>query len=152
MTEDEMFMSEALREARAAADCGEIPIGAVVVRDGAVIARGSNDRSLSAAPFGHAEMVAIERACKALGSWRLDGCELFVTLEPCPMCAGAITQTRIARLVYGASDPKAGACGTLFDIPRDRRLPHRTETVRGPLAAECAKLLQEFFIAKRSRR
>lgn len=133
---------EAMRE-------DEIPVGAVVVRDGRIIGRGRNRRKIGRAPFAHAEMEAITEACSALGTWRLDGCSLYVTLEPCPMCAGAIVETRLARLVYGASDPRRGACGSLYDIPRDSRLHANVLSSGGLLAPECSELLRRFFNDRR---
>ncbi len=150
MPEDLAFMEAALAEARAAAELGEVPVGAVVVHDGAVVGRGYNRREIDRDPLAHAELIAIAAAARALGRWRLTGCTLYVTLEPCPMCAGAVVNSRIDRLVYGASDPKAGAVGTLFDIPRDGRLNHRAEVVAGVGAAESAALLREFFAARRN--
>lgn len=148
---DFFFMREAIKEAIAASERGEIPVGAVVVRGGEIIGRGSNARLLERAPFAHAEMAAISDAGQKIGSWRFDDCTIYVTLEPCPMCAGAIVQTRFARLVYGASDPRAGACGTLYDIPRDRRMPFNCQVSGGILAEECSKLLTDFFIRRRKK-
>ncbi|GHV55321.1 tRNA-specific adenosine deaminase [Synergistales bacterium] len=149
--DDIFFMRMALGEARHALDRGEIPVGAVVVKGGEVIGRGSNERLIGSLPFAHAEMRAISEAAGFLGSWRLDGASLYVTLEPCPMCAGAIVQTRVARLIYGARDPKAGAAGSLYDIPRDPRMAHNCEVKSGVLADECAELLRNFFAAKRGK-
>ena len=146
------FMREALAEARLAAAAGEVPVGAVVVRDGAVVARAHNRREGAADPLGHAELLALRAAAAAAGTWRLDGATLYVTLEPCVMCAGALLQARVARVVWGAPDPKAGACGTLYDVPRDPRLPHRAEVRGGVLADECAAVLTEFFGARPARR
>ncbi len=142
-------MNEALREAREAFEKNEIPVGAIVVRDGEIVGRGSNDRLRSSLPFAHAEMVALAEAGKTLGTWRFDGCALYVTLEPCPMCAGAIIQTRVSRVVFGARDPRAGAAGSLYDILRDPRMAHRCQVKEGVLAQECAALLQKFFRARR---
>ena len=145
-------MRLALTEARAALATGDVPIGAVVIGpDGAVIARCRNAREAAVDPTAHAEILAIRAAAGALGSWRLDGCTLVVTLEPCAMCAGAVVLARVARLVYGATDPKAGAVGSVWDLVRDRRVNHRPEVVSGVLADECAALLREFFDARRSR-
>jgi tRNA(adenine34) deaminase len=144
-------MQHALVEARAALAGGDVPIGAVVVDPtGAVIATGHNEREAQYDPTGHAEIVALRRAGAVLGNWNLDGCTLAVTLEPCTMCAGAIVLARVARLVFGAWDPKAGAVGSLWDVVRDRRLNHRPEVVGGVAADECGALLEQFFAAKRS--
>jgi tRNA(adenine34) deaminase len=143
-------MAVALADARTALDHHDVPIGAAVLAaDGTVIATGHNERELHNDPTAHAEMVAIRDAAAALGSWHLDGCVLVVTLEPCTMCAGAIVLARIARLVFGAWDPKAGAVGSLWDVVRDRRLNHRPEVVVGVREDECAALLREFFAARR---
>ena len=141
-------MRLALAEARSAGD--DVPIGAIVLDPaGHVIGRGRNERELYGDPTAHAEIVAMREAAQALGEWRLEGCTLVVTLEPCTMCAGAIVNARIARLVFGASDDKAGAVGSLWDVVRDRRLNHRPEVVRGVLEGECAALLREFFAQQR---
>ena len=130
----------------------DVPVGAVVLGpDGAVLATGHNDREGSGDPTAHAEVLALRAAAAALGAWRLTGCTLVVTLEPCTMCAGAIVLSRVDRVVYGADDPKAGAAGSLFDLLRDRRLNHRPEVVRGVLEQECAQVLRGFFEARRSR-
>jgi tRNA(adenine34) deaminase len=149
ITEDLYFMNTALEDARKAMSGGEIPVGAVVDCGDEIIGRGSNARLLDKMPFAHAEMSALSEAGTSLGRWRFDGCTLYVTLEPCPMCAGAIIQTRVSRVVFGASDPKAGAGGTLYDILRDPRMPHRCEVTRGILAAESVELLQKFFRSRR---
>ncbi|ANH37929.1 tRNA-specific adenosine deaminase [Nocardioides dokdonensis FR1436] len=139
-------MRSALDEARAAVGTGDVPIGAVVVDvDGAVIGRGRNVREAEGDPTGHAEVVALREAARARGEWRLEGCTLVVTLEPCTMCAGAAVLSRVERVVFGAYDDKAGAVGSLWDVVRDRRLNHRPEVVAGVLAAESAALLEEFF-------
>jgi tRNA(adenine34) deaminase len=147
----EPAMREALAEAAAAGPArGEVPVGAVILDPaGAPLARAHNQRESDADPTAHAEIVAIRAAGRALGSWHLDGCTLVVTLEPCTMCAGAVVAARIARVVYGAADPKAGAAGSLWDVLRDRRLNHRAEVVGGILAEECGALLQEFFAQRR---
>ena len=145
--QDILFMKEALVEAANGAREGNVPVGAVVVRDGAIIGRGHNRKDLD--PTEHAEIVAIRKACMHQGHWNLKGCTLYVTVEPCPMCAGAILQARLARVVFGVRDPKAGACGTLYSIPDDRRLNHRCELESGILAPECAKILQDHFQRKR---
>ena len=131
-------------------ESADVPVGAVILDPaGAVVARGHNLREATGDPTAHAEIVAMRAAARAVGGWRLDGHTLVVTLEPCTMCAGAITMARLSRLVYGADDPKAGAVGSLWDVLRDRRLAHRTEVVRGVLAADCAALLHDFFAQRR---
>lgn len=145
---DEFFMMRALDEARVAAVGGNVPIGAVVVRNKEIIGHGHNEKTVD--PTGHAEILAIRDACCRIGHWNLRGCSLYVTVEPCPMCAGAIVQARISNLVYGASDPKAGACGSLYNIPSDPRLNHRSDIRSGVCAEECVKLLQEYFLSKRA--
>ena len=143
-------MRLALVEARAALATGDVPIGAVVLDEsGAVIGTGRNVREADADPTGHAEVVALRQAATARGEWRLSGCTLVVTLEPCTMCAGAVVLSRVDRLVFGAYDDKAGAVGSLWDVVRDRRLNHRPEVVAGVLAGESAALLAEFFAAHR---
>jgi tRNA(adenine34) deaminase len=145
-------MRHALREAREAFGDGEVPVGAVVLDEsGEVIGTGRNDRERSADPTGHAEIVAMRAAAASLGTWRLSGCALVVTLEPCTMCAGASVQARVDRVVYGAVDPKAGAVGSLWDVVRDRRLNHRPEVIAEVLADECGALLTEFFAHRRVR-
>ena len=146
---DEHYMQLALAEARAAFEENEVPVGAVIVRRGAVIAAAHNQREQLQDPTAHAEMVAITQAAAMLGSWRLEDCTLYVTLEPCPMCAGAIVQARIPRVVYGATDPKAGAVATLYQLLDDPRLNHRCEVLGGILADPCAELLREFFRRQR---
>ena len=144
-------MRAALEEASRAMDTSDVPIGAVVLDpDGEVIARGRNAREAVGDPTAHAEILALREAAAALGQWRLDGCTLVVTLEPCAMCAGAVILARIRRLVFGAIDPKAGAVGSLWDLVRDRRLNHRPEVVSGVLAEECGALLREFFASHRA--
>jgi tRNA(adenine34) deaminase len=143
-------MRLALAEASSALSSADVPIGAVVLSAaGEVIGRGRNVRELAADPTGHAEIVALRSAASAVGEWRLDGCTLVVTLEPCTMCAGAIVLSRVSRLVFGAFDPKAGAVGSLWDVVRDRRLNHRPEVVSGVLADQQTALLEEFFRAHR---
>ncbi|MDQ4051372.1 MAG: nucleoside deaminase [Actinomycetota bacterium] len=143
-------MLAALDEARAALDTGDVPIGAVVLDPAyAVIGRGRNVREADSDPTGHAEIVALREAAATKGEWRLDGCTLVVTLEPCTMCAGAAVLARIERVVFGAWDPKAGAVGSLWDVVRDRRLNHRPEVVSGVLAEESTALLDEFFAGHR---
>jgi len=145
------MMRRALHLARNAAQRGEVPVGAVVYRtsDGEVLGEGANTRQLDRDPAGHAEMHAIHAAARALGDWRLDQCTLVVTLEPCHMCAGLIVNARLGRLVYGARDPKAGACGSLRRVTEDPRLNHRVTPIAGVLGEECALVLREFFRARR---
>jgi len=146
-------MRLALEEARAALGHQDVPVGCVVLdEDGTVLGRGRNRREESADPTAHAELVAMRAAAAKLGRWRLDGCTVVATLEPCAMCAGALAQARVARLVYGADDPKAGAVVSLWDLVRDPRLPHRVEVHRGVLADECAELLRTFFRQRRGQR
>ena len=145
MQSDETFMSLALAEARRAGEIGEVPIGAVVVCDGAVVSAGYNRREIDHDPAGHAEFLAIREASQGLERWRLSDCTVYVTLEPCPMCAGLMHQARIARCVYAAPDPKAGALGTLYDLSCDERLNHRFDVASGVLVDESAALLREFF-------
>jgi tRNA(adenine34) deaminase len=142
---DLAFMRLAIEEARLAPQLGEIPVAAVLVQNGRPLASAHNFREVRQDPTAHAEMIVIRQAAEQLGSWRLTGTTLYVTLEPCAMCAGAIVQSRISRLVFGAWDPKAGACGSIFDIPADRRLNHRVDVAGGVLAEESQRLLQEFF-------
>jgi len=143
-------MRAALDEARAAAATGDVPIGAVVIGpDGTTVARGRNIREAEHDPTGHAEVVALRHAAATRGSWRLEGCTLVVTLEPCTMCAGAIVLARVSKLVFGAYDEKAGAVGSLWDVVRDRRLNHRPEVISGVLADESTALLDEFFAEQR---
>lgn len=146
---DRRYMEEALALARRALGSDDVPVGAVVVRGGQVIGRGYNQREKLQDPTAHAEMIALTAAAEFAGQWRLDDCTLYVTLEPCPMCAGALVLARVRRLVYGARDPKAGACGSLFTLTQDPRLNHRVETVAGVLAKDCAELLREFFRRRR---
>ncbi|NED11568.1 nucleoside deaminase [Streptomyces sp. SID9124] len=139
-------MRRALAEAGRAAATGDVPVGAVVLGpDGALLAAGHNEREATGDPTAHAEVLALRRAAAALGEWRLSGCTLVVTLEPCTMCAGALVQARVGRVVYGARDEKAGAAGSLWDVVRDRRLNHRPEVVAGVLEADCAAPLTAFF-------
>jgi tRNA(adenine34) deaminase len=151
MQSHDFFMGIALEQAQAAAAAGEVPIGAVVVCGGEVVSVGANRREVDADPTAHAEMIAVREAARVLGRWRLDGCTVYVTLEPCPMCAGALHAARVDRCVYGAVDPKAGALGTLYDIASDERLNHRYEVVAGVRAEESADLLRGFFAELRAR-
>lgn len=144
-TTDEHFMREALSEGAKAFGLGEVPIGSVVVYENEIVGRGFNLRERDSDPTAHAEILAIKEAAAALGSWRLTGCTLYATIEPCPMCAGALVLARINRVVYGSPDPKAGAVDSLYDIVRDPRLNHRLEVSSGILNEECAGLMQDFF-------
>jgi tRNA(adenine34) deaminase len=143
-------MRQALDEARAAFDEGEVPIGAVIIHGGRMIAAAHNQREMLNDPTAHAEMIAMTQAAEALGSWRLLDCTLYVTLEPCPMCAGAIVQARIPTVIYGTTDAKAGACHTLYQITSDPRLNHQATVLGGVLAEECRRILQEFFGQQRA--
>ena len=143
-------MRAAIEEAKIAASIGEVPIGAVVVRDGEIIARAHNERETGKDATRHAEIIAIERACAALGGWRLIGCDLYVTLEPCPMCAGATVNARVVRVVYGATDLRAGAFGSIINL-NDYPLNHKPEIVRGVLADECLEPIQAFFKERRKK-
>lgn len=146
-----MHMQMAIEEARIAAQEDEVPVGAVIISlDRGVIASAHNQREQLQDPTAHAEMVALTQAAQSLGSWRLERCVLYVTLEPCPMCAGAIVQARVPYVVYGANDQKAGACHTLYQITNDQRLNHRCQVIGGVLAEECAGMLSQFFAAKRA--
>jgi tRNA(adenine34) deaminase len=146
---DEWFMSLALREAERALEHDDVPIGAVVVRDGEVIGTGHNERELRQDPTAHAEILALREAARAAGSWRILDSVLYVTLEPCAMCAGAIVLARVPRVVYGTVDPKAGAAGSVLDVLAEPRLNHRPEVAGGLLAPECALLLTDFFASRR---
>jgi tRNA(adenine34) deaminase len=139
------YMEQALLEAARAKGENEVPVGCVVTLGDRIIGRGHNQRETLQDATAHAEMIAISAACQTLGTWRLEDCAIYVTLEPCPMCAGAIVLSRIGDLIYGASDPKAGACGSLFDIVRDNRLNHTVRVVSGVMAEDCQALLQDFF-------
>jgi tRNA(adenine34) deaminase len=146
---DEYFMRLALREAQRALDHDDVPIGAVIAHDGELIAAAHNERELRQDPTAHAELIALREAARVLGSWRVLDTVLYATLEPCAMCAGAIVLARVPRVVFGASDPKAGACGSVLDVPAEPRLNHRPEVVPGLLAGECGTLLSEFFASRR---
>jgi tRNA(adenine34) deaminase len=147
---DRIFMAQAVRQAETAFREGEVPIGAVLVVGGKVLAADRNRREQLGDATAHAEILVIREAGRLLGGWRLPGCTLYVTLEPCPMCAGALVLARVERLVFGAADPKGGAAGTLYDIVRDERLNHRLEVTGGVMEHECASLLQEFFRSRRA--
>ena len=146
---DEQFMRLALREAVAAGEHGDVPVGAVVVHDGEVVGTGRNERELRGDPTAHAELLALRAAALSLGGWRLPGAVLYVTLEPCPMCAGAAVVARVAEIIYGTPDPKGGAVSTLYRIASDPRLNHRAAVTSGVLAEECAALLTSFFRSRR---
>ena len=148
----EKYMEEALCEAKKAAAMGEIPVGAVIVREGQIIARGHNRTETDKDPTAHAEMIAIRQAAEKLGGWRLPGCTMYVTLEPCSMCAGAIVWSRIEKLVIGTMDPKGGACGSVFNIVQEPRLNHYTEIETGCMQETCAELMKSFFRDLRKRR
>jgi tRNA(adenine34) deaminase len=150
--DDEAGMRAALREAHASLERDEVPVGCVIVHDGIVIGRGHNQTEGLQDATAHAEVLAIGAASNALGSWRLHECTMYVTLEPCAMCAGAIILARLGRLVYGTDDPKAGACGSVLDVIGERRLNHRVPVTNGVLADECGEILREFFIQKRKKR
>ncbi|MDA8290554.1 MAG: nucleoside deaminase [Actinomycetota bacterium] len=152
MTEDEEAMEAALAEAVAALGHGDVPVGAVVRRGGEVLAARHNERERSGDPTAHAELLALRDAAAALGRWRLDGCALYVTLEPCAMCAGALVAARVDRVVFSAADPKAGACGSLYNICSDPRLNHELEVVASVLAPRGAELLEDFFATRRPSR
>jgi tRNA(adenine34) deaminase len=146
-----IFMTRALDEARLALEHGDVPVGAVVVYEGEVIAAAHNRREVDQDPTAHAELLAVRAASGVVGSWRLDGCSLYVTLEPCTMCAGALVLARLPELIFGASDPKAGAAGSLYDLVREPRLNHRVDVTAGVMAAECGDVLKAFFQAARVR-
>ncbi|GAB4308456.1 MAG: tRNA adenosine(34) deaminase TadA [Myxococcota bacterium] len=149
--DDERFMRLAIEAAREAGERGDVPVGAVIVKGGTVLASSGNRRHTEPDPTAHAEIVVMREAAKIIGNWRLDDCALYVTLEPCPMCAGAMVNARLPRLVYGAPDPRAGAVESLYKIVQDKRLNHRIEVSAGVLSGECADILSEFF-AKRRRK
>ncbi|HLL53104.1 MAG TPA: tRNA adenosine(34) deaminase TadA [Myxococcaceae bacterium] len=148
---DAEYMEQALALAAEAASLGEVPVGAVAVKDGQVVGRGYNRREIDRDPFAHAELLALAAAAKSLGVWRLTGVTLYVTLEPCAMCAGAMVQGRVTRLVFGAQDPKAGAVGSLYNLVQDARHNHRVVVQGGVLAERCGSILKEFFRALRDR-
>jgi tRNA(adenine34) deaminase len=146
---DEQYMRIAIDQARIAEENGDVPIGAVIAHDGQIIGKAYNQREQLQDPTAHAEIIALTQAAAALENWHLNGCTIYVTLEPCPMCAGALVLARIERLVYGCDDPKTGACGSLYNIVQDERLNHRLEVTSGVLADECSELLQRFFQKRR---
>ena len=139
------YMQEALKEAEKAALEGEVPVGAVIVKDGEIIARGHNQNETLKDPTAHAEIMALRQAGAVLGGWRLPGCEMYVTVEPCSMCAGAIVWARIQKLYIGAMDPKAGACGSVFNIPQEQKLNHYVEIETGIMEQECSRIMKDFF-------
>jgi len=143
--DDAKWMREALTEARQAASLGEVPVGAVVVRAGEIIGRGHNRREIDGDPLAHAEILAIRQAAEVVGDWRLTSCSLYVTLEPCAMCAGALVNSRVERLVFGTRDAKAGYCGSLGNLVADPRLNHRLEVTEGVLCEECSEVIRRFF-------
>jgi tRNA(adenine34) deaminase len=146
------YMQQALEEATKAAEMGEIPIGAVIVKDGEIIARGHNETESQKDPTAHAEMIAIRNAAKALGGWRLTGCEMYVTVEPCAMCAGAIVWARIDKLHIGTMDPKGGGCGSIFNIPQEERLNHFVTIETGVMQEECSRIMKDFFKELRNKK
>ena len=148
----EWFMKEALKEASKAYNEGETPVGAIIVKDGKIVSRGRNQKESRTDPIAHAEIMAIRKACRKLGTWRLNDCDMYVTLEPCTMCAGAIIQARLGRLFIGAFDPKAGAAGSVIDVFRVEKFNHRVEVTYGILEKECAGLLKDFFRELRSQK
>ena len=148
---DERWMAEALRMARQAAEAGEVPVGALLVKDGRILGRAHNQVEILKDATAHAEMIAITQAAEALENWRLEGVDLFVTLEPCAMCAGALVLSRVARIVYAADDPIAGACGSVFNIVSEKRLNHRIPVVKGLLAEQSSELLRSFFKSRRAK-
>ncbi|PLR89846.1 tRNA adenosine(34) deaminase TadA [Bacillus sp. T33-2] len=149
---DEFYMKQAISEARKACEIGEVPIGTVIVLNGEVISRGHNLRETKQSSVAHAEILAIEKACEQLGTWRLENAVLYVTLEPCPMCAGAIMLSRISRVVYGAKDPKGGCAGTFMNLLQDERFNHQSEVISGVLEEECGEMLSDFFRQLRERK
>mgnify|MGYP001954728727 CR=1 FL=1 len=152
MMQDEIYMKIALEEAKKAEEMNEVPIGAIIVVDGEIIAKAHNLRETQQRSIAHAELLAIDEACKKIGSWRLEDAVLYVTLEPCPMCAGAIVLSRVKRVVYGAKDPKGGCAGTLMNLLQDDRFNHQTEVTVGVLEEECSQILSAFFQGLRKRK
>ncbi|QGX64093.1 tRNA-specific adenosine deaminase [Bacillus sp. ms-22] len=152
MTKDEQFMQEAISEALKAGQIGEVPIGAVIVLDDQIVSRAHNLRESEQRSIAHAELLAIDEACKTIGSWRLEDAVLYVTLEPCPMCAGAIVLSRVKKVVFGAYDPKGGCAGTLMNLLDDERFNHQSEVVGGVLENQCGELLSQFFRDLRQRK
>lgn len=149
---DEQFMMEAIKEAKKAEALNEVPIGAILVKDGKIISRAYNLRESKQSAIAHAELLAIDQACKEIGSWRLEDSTLYVTLEPCPMCSGAIILSRVKRVVYGAADPKGGCAGTFMNLLQDERFNHQCDVTAGVLGNECSQMLSEFFRGIRERK
>ena len=152
MSDDERYMKEAVRQAKKAAALGDVPIGCVIVHDGRVIARGYNRRMADHNTLSHAEIIAIKKACKKMGDWRLEECTMYVTLEPCPMCAGAIVQARIPRVVIGCMNPKAGCAGSVLDLLHEEGFNHQAETESGVLGEECSCMMKDFFRELRAKK
>lgn len=152
MTDDEKFMKQAIKQAVKAKELDEVPIGCVIVLDEKIIARGYNRRNTDHTSLAHAEMMAIKKACKRLGDWRLEECTLYVTLEPCQMCAGAIVQSRVKRVVIGAMNKKAGCAGSIFNLLEEDRFNHKAEVIRGVLEEECSKMMSDFFKELRAKK
>lgn len=148
---DKKFMWEAIKEAEKSAALDEVPVGAVIVKDNKIIAKGHNSREKTNDPTSHAEIVAIRKACKKLNSWRLEGCSIYVTIEPCAMCAGTLLWTRIDRIVFGANDPKGGALGSSFELFRVKNINHHPEITKGVLEDKCGSLISDFFKKKRQK-
>ena len=151
-SDDIKYMKEALKQAEKAKKIEEVPIGCVIVHQGRIIGRGYNKRNIQASALAHAEILAIRKAGKKIGDWRLEGCTMYVTLEPCPMCAGAIVQARIPKVVIGAMNPKAGCAGSILNLLEEKRFNHQVETVRGVLGEECQALMKEFFKSLRDKK
>ncbi len=149
LADDHRFMRMAIEQAQIAEENGDVPIGAIIVHEGTIVAKAYNQRQQLQDPTAHAEIIALTQAAAALESWRLNGCTMYVTLEPCPMCAGALVLSRMDRLVYGCDDPKAGACKSLYNIVTDERLNHRLEVITGVMEEQCRKQLQDFFARRR---
>ncbi|NMM37776.1 MAG: tRNA adenosine(34) deaminase TadA [Glaciimonas sp.] len=147
--DDAFFMAQALEQAQKAWDLGEVPVGAVLVKDGQIVAVGCNQPIGAHDPTAHAEIMALRAAAQVLGNYRLPGCDLYVTLEPCAMCAGAMMHARLSRIIFGASDPKTGACGSIINLFAQEKLNHHTEVVSGVLAQQCSTLLKDFFAQRR---
>lgn len=152
MTTDEKYMKEAIRQAKKAAAIGEVPIGCIIVYEDKIIGRGYNRRMVDHTVLAHAEILAMKKACKKMGDWRLEGCTMYITLEPCPMCAGAIVQARIPRVVVGSMNPKAGCAGSVMNLLQEPGFNHQVELEKGILEEECSAMLKEFFKALRKRK
>lgn len=152
MTIDEKYMKEAIKQAKKASALGEVPIGCIIVYEGKIIARGYNRRIIDKNVLSHAEIIAIKKACKKMGDWRLEGCRMYVTMEPCPMCAGAIVQARIPHVVIGCMNPKAGCAGSVLDMLHEDGFNHQVETQTGVLGEECSQMLKDFFKELRNKK